>query len=63
MGDESDIFGQYADVSMFVGSYAIPANGRIGFNSLVFYMISASKGIVFEMDSNQHQPSLILIEK
>ena len=63
MGDESDIFGQYPDVSMFVGSYQIPANGRIAFSPLVFYMVSARKGIVFEMDTNQHQPSVIVIEK
>lgn len=63
MGDESDIFGQSPDVSMFVGSYQIPANGRIEFDPLVFYMVSARKGIVFEMDGNQHQPSVIVIEK
>lgn len=62
MGDESDIFGQYADISMFVGGYEIPAIGRIEFGPLVFYMVSPSKGVVFEMDSSQHQPSVIMIE-
>ena len=63
MGDESDIFGNYHNVGTFVGSYQVPANGRIAFGPLVFYMISPSKGVVFEANDWQHQPSVIMIEQ
>jgi hypothetical protein len=63
VGDESDIFGNYADVTVFVGSYSVPATGRIAFGPLVFYMISPTRGVVFEADDTQHQPSVIMIEQ
>lgn len=63
MGDESDIFGNYADVTVFVGSYSVPATGRIALGPLLFYMISPGKGVVFEADDTQHQPSVIMIEQ
>ena len=63
MGDESDIFSNYHNVALFVGSYSVPANGRIAFGPMVFYMISPSKGLVFEVDDTQHQPSVIMIEQ
>ena len=63
MGDESDIFGNYADITVFVGSYQVPATGRIAFGPLLFYMISPERGVVFEADDSQHQPSIIMIEQ
>jgi hypothetical protein len=55
--------GNYPNVGAFVGSYQLPEIGRIDLSSLVFYMISPSKGIVFEMDTSQHQRSAIVIEQ
>jgi hypothetical protein len=63
MGDESDIFGNDHNVGVFGGSYQVPANGRITFGPLVFYMISPSRGVVFEASDSQHQPSVIMIEQ
>jgi hypothetical protein len=64
IADRADhLAGNYPHVGAFLGSYQVPAIGRIGFGSLVLYMISPSKGIVFEMDTSQHQPSAIVIEQ